>query len=96
MGKVNYYRSSAEPEPHATTEVRHLLPGNSQRAAYVYIALHTGEDEGGTKTNSLQVNDELTYLAGTHAMHAVEDEGETETNTNSLKVNPTLPIIKVL
>ena len=29
-------------------------------------------------------------------MHAVEDEAETETNTNSLKVNPTLPIIKVL
>ena len=40
MGKVNYYyrRSSAEPEPYDTTEVRHPLPGNSQRAAYVYIA----------------------------------------------------------
>ena len=41
-------------------------------------------------TNFLEVNDELTYHAGTHTKHAVEDEGET--NTNSLEVNPTLPI----
>ena len=39
MGKVNCYRrSSAEHEPYDTTEVCHLRPGNSQRAAYVYIA----------------------------------------------------------
>ena len=34
MEKVNYYRrSSAEPKPYDTTEVRHLLPDNNQRAA---------------------------------------------------------------
>ena len=35
------------------------------------------------------VNDELTYLAGAHAMHTGEDESET--NTNSLEVNDELP-----
>ena len=51
--------------------------------------MHTGEDEGGTDTNFLEVNKELTYLAGAHAMHTVEEEGET--NTNSLEVNDELP-----
>ena len=52
MGKVNCYRrSSAEHEPYDTTEVRHLRPGNSQRAAYVYIAYFSEKMEdkvGGT------------------------------------------------
>ena len=47
--------------------------------------MHTGEDESETNTNSLEVNDELKYLAGANAMHTVEEEGET--NTNSLEVN---------
>ena len=51
--------------------------------------MHTGEDESETNTNSLEVNNELKYLAGTNAMHIVEDERET--NTNSLEVNDELP-----
>ena len=31
--------------------------------------MHTGEDEGGTDTNFHEVNKELKYLAGAHAMH---------------------------
>ena len=41
-------------------------------------------------TNFLEVKNELTYHAGTHTKHTVEDKGET--NTNSLEVNPTLPM----
>ena len=46
-----YRRSSAEHEPYDTTEVCHLRPGNSQRAAYVYIAFFSEKMEdkvGGT------------------------------------------------
>ena len=46
-----YRRSSAEHEPYDTTEVCHLRPGNSQRAAYVYIAYFSEKMEdkvGGT------------------------------------------------
>ena len=50
--------------------------------------MHTGEDDSETNTNSLEVNDELKYLAGAHAIHTVEDEGGI--NTNSLKVNDEL------
>ena len=43
MGKVNYYRrSSTEPKPYDTTEVCHHLPGNSQRADYVYSNSRNG------------------------------------------------------
>ena len=42
----------------------------------------------GTNTSYLEVNNELTYLAGAHAMHTGEDESET--NTNSLEVNDDL------
>ena len=52
--------------------------------------MHTGEDEGGTDTNFLEVNNELMYLAGAHAMHTGEDESKT--NTNSLEVNDELSI----
>ena len=50
--------------------------------------MHTGEDESETNTNSHEVNDELKYLSGAHAMHTVEDDGGT--NTNSFKVNDEL------
>ena len=36
--------------------------------------MHTGKDKDGTDTNFLEVNNELTHLAGAHAMHTGEDE----------------------
>ena len=50
--------------------------------------MHTGEDKDGTDTNFLEVNNELTYLAGANAMYTVEDGGKT--NTNSPEVNDEL------
>ena len=57
-------------------------------------AMHPEEIEGATKTNSLKVNDELSYIA---AMDTLEEEGETNTNSlESMTSCPTLPMYEVL
>ena len=60
-------------------------------------AMHPEEIEGATKTNSLKVNDELSYIAGTLLLWTMEEEGETNTNSlESMTSCPTLPMFEVL
>ena len=68
---MNYYRrTSVEPESYDTTEVRHLLTSNSQRAAYVYIAFFRKRGRQGRQELLKKEVHGLNFFQGVYSLDA--------------------------